>query len=89
MCCFLIVNIEDNKPSLGQPMDSADFEQLLWQPAGDDGGDGIEDHDDSIVKMENELDMSLVKGIIAFCNGVSWTKTRHSDCFQHLDLSWK
>lgn len=42
-------------------MDSADFEQLLWQPTGEDGDTSLEEHD--IIKTEKELDITLVKGI--------------------------
>jgi hypothetical protein len=41
-------------------MDSADFEQLLWQPTVEDSDAGL---DDSVLKSEKELDISLEKGV--------------------------
>jgi len=50
-------------------MDSADFEQLLWQPTVEDGDTSLEEHD-IVVKAEPELDLSLVKGIQDIVNNV-------------------
>lgn len=49
-----------SKPSNDHAMDSADFEQLLWQPTVEDGDAGL---DDSVMKSEKELDISLEKDL--------------------------